>query len=130
MPTLHKLMAALLGVALPLAAAPLPDSKIIIMAHYSGNKLLEYCKGTGPSEAGFDPVDYGICVGYLAGVNDAEQVSAAMWHNGTFCTPEGTTPEQRRQVFLRYMDQRPEAWHSVAAILATLAFIEAWPCAD
>ncbi len=126
MPTLHKLMAPLFGAALLLAATP-----VLSGGFYSGNELLKFCKGPHPHEAGADVGAYNVCVMYLAGIADAEDAWVAWGYKAKhFCIPEGTTTEQLRQVFLRWMDQSPELWHLTAARLATLAFQEAWWCAD
>lgn len=126
MPTLRKLTAPLFGAALLVAAAPVSGASF-----YAGNRLVGFCKGTAAGEAGFNPIAYNACVGYLSSMNDAEEVWASLGLKAkTFCIPEGTTIEQLRQVFLRHMDQRPEYWHFGAAGLAIGAFIKAWPCPD
>lgn len=125
MPTLHKLMAPLFGVALLIAAAPVSAG-----GFYSGNELFKFCKGTHPHEAGYNIVAYASCVMYLAGISDLEQIHETLGHTTAFCIPLGVSQEQLRQVFLRHINQRPQLWHMNAGVLAINAFSEAWPCAD
>lgn len=127
MPTLHKLtIGVLFGAALLLATLPVYPGQF-----YAGNTLLEICKGTAPGEASPVSIYHGSCMGYLAGVADAEATWVKWGAKAqTFCVPNGTNVEQLRQVFLRWMDQHPEHWHLASGDLMITAFREAWPCAD
>ncbi len=99
---------------------------------YTGNQLMEWCDGTRPGEPKADVSKYSTCVGFLVGISDA----ADMWQGWgnlrpkQICTADGISTKQLRQVFLKYMRQRPESWHALAGAMAIIAFREAWPCKD
>ncbi len=79
-----------------------------------GNFLRTACRTGSP-----------FCSGYLLGA--AEQLQAI---NDTVCIANGTTGEQFRAVFLRWIESRPQIWNRNAQILVEAAFEQAWPCAD
>lgn len=48
----------------------------------------------------------------------------------SYCLPERATCGQYKDVILRYIDPHPEARRTSARLLAQLALVEAFPCAD
>lgn len=113
----------LFGAALLLAAVPCSAG------FRTGNELLEKCTAGG--EGGHSDIDFAYCLGYLGGVADAKERVLVFWiKKGDLCIPAGTTADQLRHVFLRWMNQSPELWHLDAGGLVTAAFRQAWPCPD
>ncbi len=97
---------------------------------YVGNELMELCEGTDTGEPKENIPKYNECVKYLSGISDATSTWQA-WGNilpMEICVATGVTFEQLRQVFLKFMRQRPEEWHLAAASLMLSAYQEAWPC--
>jgi hypothetical protein len=90
---------------------------------------MEWCDGTRESEARESYINYSVCVGYLAGVNDAAKV-LRFWGQTALnsCLPEGVGVEQLRQVVLRWMRSHPGQWHLPAGGLVLVANSKVWPC--
>lgn len=108
-------------------------------SNITGNQLLEICQSADLAKQGF-------CVGYSTGVLEGMRWGAAVpllraevpqaeveESIDTFlgyCLPEGATHGQYKDVIVRYIDQHPETRHTSARLLAQLALVEAFPCAD
>ena len=96
---------------------------------YTGNELMDLCKGTAPGDSNTNIDRYNQCVIYLAGVIDSEDfVSGVNDTKHIVCMPERTSVIQLQRVFVKYMEASPEIWHETAAGHALVAFRRAWPC--
>lgn len=69
------------------------------------------------------------CMGYLAGVADAED-AAPSWRmeKPLFCLPRATSANDLRQVIVAHFRAHPEEEDLNAAIVVGNAFVEAFPC--
>ena len=96
---------------------------------YPGDRVMEMCNHTGVGEPRADLAQYLQCIGYLAGIVDADQAQAkAQYAARTVCFPEGVTIEQLRQGYLRHMGNPPDEGQGPAASNALEAIRAAWPC--
>ncbi len=100
-----------------------------VRTFYNGNKLQRACYDTRSGEPRAAVGHYAACVGYLAGVRDAAAVILqALEARPILCAPFGVTPEQMRQVWLKFAQANPEFLHLSAASLALGVYRETWPC--
>lgn len=69
------------------------------------------------------------CMGYLAGVADAED-AAPSWRmeKPLFCLPQATSANDLRQVIVAHFRAHPEEEDLNAAIVVGNAFLQAFPC--
>ena len=93
---------------------------------HSGNSLLKLCTETADM---YPFVQYSMCIGYIQGVMDHDQVRAD-WKKTlkTFCVPNDVTNGQLRKVAMNYLNENPEDLHLNAASLVATALYEAYPC--
>ena len=87
---------------------------------YDGNKLLERCEGA-PS----------IAEGYIMGIVDGSQYAAewsAGYHGYRYCSPQGATSRQYRDLACDYVKNHPESRQMTASTLVLEALYSAWPC--
>ena len=89
-----------------------------------GNELRERCAADTP-----DAVN--TCMGYLAGVADAEDAGPS-WRGqeSLFCVPRGVSGGQLRRVVLDHLTSHPEEEDLNAAIVVGNAFLERFPCSE
>jgi Rap1a immunity proteins len=87
----------------------------------NGNNLLMLCTD------GTNLFSQGMCLGYFQGVID-EVITVQAANNSGPCVPTDVTGRQLVDVVLKYLREHPETRNQSAALLATLATIEAWPC--
>ena len=94
-----------------------------------GDDLKASCEGTAAGEQNASTVEHLLCLGYLQAVVDTD-ATFAEW--GEFprqaCIPQGVPSAQLRQVFLDWLNERPDHLRFSAASLAITAFSETWPC--
>jgi hypothetical protein len=96
---------------------------------YPGDRVMEMCNNTGVGEPRVDLAQYLQCIGYLAGIADADQAHAKVRLAArTVCFPEGVTIEQLRQGYLRHMENPPDERQQPAASNTLEAIRAAWPC--
>ena len=96
---------------------------------YPGSRVLEMCENTGVGEPRADLAQYLQCIGYLAGIADADQAQAkAQFAARSVCFPKGVTIEQLRQSYLRHAGVAPDGGQGPTAAGALEALREAWPC--
>ena len=89
---------------------------------YTGNELLERCLAR--SEVG-DPIAAhreGLCLGFIWGVEDALQISAAI------CSPKGIERSQVSDVVIHYLQAYPELRDRWAVYLVRDELVAAFPC--
>jgi Rap1a immunity proteins len=83
----------------------------------SGYSLYEKCAATK------DSPKQPACLGYVEGITDALTMS------GTVCPPKDVVNVgQAQDVILKYLRDNPLSWHVSAALLASAALFEAFPC--
>lgn len=94
-------------------------------AEYNVYDLLQKCKDVAQRES---YVDAGICVGYLAGINDMRPVSGKT--KKQYCLYQEVSQGQMVNIFVKWAENNPEQQH----ISAFLGFIEAmkkvFPCKE
>jgi hypothetical protein len=98
--------------ALPAAVANILD----------GNELRIRCESTRIESLN-------TCMGYLAGVADAED-AAPSWRmeKPLFCLPRATSANELRQIIVAHFRAHPEDEDLNAAIVVGNAFVVAFPC--
>ncbi len=120
-----KRLMALLGLMLVAGTVTAQDY------FYPGNRVMAMCKNTGVGEPRVDLAQYLQCIGYLAGIVDADQAHPKpQFAARRVCFPKGVTIEHVRQVYLRHMGKHPDKWQRPAATNASEAIREAWPCKE
>jgi hypothetical protein len=112
------LTCALLCAATMQASAQYPNGLFV-----DGNELMTWCgprNVAGPS----DP----LCLGYVAGVSDAANLSRLLTSKGsnTSCTPPGITIVQEADAVVNYINRNPDKRDLEAAALVVAAIDEAW----
>jgi hypothetical protein len=85
-----------------------------------GDDLKASCEATAAGEQNASTAEHLLCLGYLQAVVDTDATFA--------CIPQGVTSSQLRQVFLDWLNERPDHLSFSAASLALTAFSESWPC--
>jgi hypothetical protein len=95
-------------------------------AFTDGNKLFQDCQGgDDPRERQQgDPgglTEWGMCLGYILGVQDALEGSS-------FCVPNGVTQGQLKDVVKLWLHDHPETRHLSASSLVAAALKEKFPC--
>ena len=88
----------------------------------NGNQLLQSCTQT-------DTFSQALCMGYVEGIAD-EVALVQSFNKSPSCIPPGVVVKQLVDVVVKSLRQKPETRNSEAALLATAAFAEAWPCSD
>ena len=111
----------LFGILLVLALWASPADAQERWIHQRGNVVWDYCKNEG-GLSWEDGVSWGFCLGTATACADALESM------GQACQPLGTTDQQVRNVFVKYLKDHPEERHEVAVDLAYRAFAEVWPC--
>ena len=71
-------------------------------------------------------VQAGRCYGYI----DAFVEVNSMLGGGLFCEPRGITADQRIEIFLKYMSDRPEDLHRGGWEMLAFAMQTAFPCPE
>jgi hypothetical protein len=95
-------------------------------ARHSGNSLLKLCTETADL---YPFVQYSMCIGYIQGVLDHDQVRADGEKTGKpFCVPNDVSNDQLRKVAINNLNEYPENLHLNAASLVATALHEAFPC--
>ena len=94
-----------------------------------GDDLKASCEGTAAAEQNASSAEHLLCLGYLQAVVDTD-ATFAEWSESRrqACIPQGVTSSQLRQVFLDWLNERPDHLRFGAASLALTAFSEIWPC--
>ena len=101
-----------------------------------GNALLDNCKtvlnmgGRTHTVKGKDaPHKIGYCRGLLRGlILSMQYYRVSSRKDALYCTPDDITSEQAVRVVVKYLEEHPEELHETDAILATKAFMQAFPC--
>jgi len=88
----------------------------------TGNDLLKWCEST-------DDIDRAFCLGYIIGVTDLDGADGSMFpERRRSCVAEGANNGQVRDVVVKYLKDRPEERHILAAILIVKAMVQTFPC--
>lgn len=96
--------------------AALASSSALANFH-DGNKILEYCRGSGALNEAF-------CYGLIAGLSDGLTTS----HMSTICTPNSVTLQQVRDIIVQHVTINPATRHQASSVLAYIALSTAFPC--
>lgn len=87
---------------------------------YDGNELLERCNGA-PS----------LAEAYVTGIADGVQyagTNAEGYRGYRYCSPQGATSRQYRDLVCLYIEDHPASRQQPAATLIMEALFSAWPC--
>ena len=96
---------------------------------YSGLDLLEQCSENLSGEEQNDARDVDPCRMYIQGIVDGHETYVAWAQmSATYCIPSGTDSDDLRQVFLLWIEERPDTWTYKAASLVTMSLKEIFPC--
>lgn len=95
--------------------APLPARAIYFE---TAGDLIEYC---GAAE---DSFARSYCLGYVAGLNDRDDVLPLP----TFCPPSGPTLNDLVEILVTYLKDKPELLAYRAGDVFASALISKWPC--
>ena len=88
----------------------------------TGNTLLAKCKSE-------DSYNFGFCLGYIEGVNDAHDALAEGMGVSPVCwLPENVTAGQLEKVVIKHLEAHPEDLHLGASGLVLSALYKAFPC--
>ena len=91
----------------------------------NGNNILELCSQPYGTVAG------GFCLGYIAGIADAANVTQSIGetiNGGTACIPMGVPVTQAKDVVTNFLRKHPEQRSLGAVDLIVRALAEAFPC--
>lgn len=110
-------------IALVLAAlaqmAPTPASDPPAQVYYTGNQLYDECQIEEPM----------LCVAYIIGVADTVQDAVSAGSLPRFvCYNNRVTPQQLKDVVVRYLRAHPETRDRTAPSIIAVALREAFPC--
>ncbi|MBE0582059.1 Rap1a/Tai family immunity protein [Devosia sp.] len=87
---------------------------------HDGNELLEQCDGA-PS----------LAEAYVMGIADGTQYggeNAENYRGYRYCSPQGATSRQYRDLACTYVEDHPERRQEPGATLIMEALFSAWPC--
>ena len=88
----------------------------------SGNELLMYCESE-------DVLEEKLCSFYIAGVYEGNVfTSITDAQEMPHCVPKGVRTSQLARVVVKFLNQRPERLHDIAAGLVIEAIGDAFPC--
>ena len=93
-------------------------------ASLSGNKVLKICKDP-------DQVPKGICIGYVNGASEGLTMLLSLTSAkkmGRICIPNGVTNGQKKDIFIKYLENNPKDRHMIPFVLFAAAMREAYPC--
>lgn len=103
-------------------------------ANADGNELLQKCnkavqiRDNPPQNPDF--VSIAFCFGMMQGITNLNSVyQAILSEEALFCGPEdGINNIQATRIVVKYLKDNPQALHLPEVVLATAAFIDAYPC--
>lgn len=69
------------------------------------------------------------CAGFVSGLDDGIALMQGLLRHNVYCRPEaGLELQQTLRIFLKWLEEHPEALHETARILFLSAMKEAFPC--
>ncbi len=119
---------------LALAASANPRNSGMMTRFGSSEDLLESCKkverlGPDSTAPAKDALDAGSCLGFIAGVIDAEDYYHVSFREKTpQCIPNTVTGAQLAKVIVKHGNDHPEGLHYAAVDLLHSALMLAFPC--
>lgn len=115
-----RLVFAILIALAAMNSAPLAFDEGAAGWFHDGNELLERCHGA-PS----------LAEAYVTGISDGVQYGAtyaADYSGYRYCSPQGATSRQYRDLVCSYIEAHPESRQQPGATLIMEALFSAWPC--
>ena len=112
-----RIVAALLLSAVSSALAEVPNKDIWYFS--TGNDLLRIC------ESELMP-DIAYCQGYIVGIGEALQLTAAV----SICLPARTAERQLRDIVVAKLKERPDTRHLPTLAIISSVLEESFPCND
>ena len=126
----NRILSAFAQLALPVLMLTATGSTAAPTAYFKvGDDLKASCEETAAGEQNASTAEHLLCLGYLQAVVDTD-ATFAEWSESPrrACIPQGVASSQLRQVFLDWLNERPDYLRFSAASLALTAFSETWPC--
>ena len=91
---------------------------------YTCRKIVDDCESS-------NNIEYGSCLGYLAGLSGWEIfLQVNMKNHRLFCFPKGVTMGKIKKIFLNYTMEHPEELDDGASLCFYKAISQAYPCQD
>jgi hypothetical protein len=115
-----RLTSAALALLLVAAAPGMAQDEGAAGWFYDGNEFLRRCEGA-PS----------LAEAYVMGIADGVQYgghSATDYRGLRYCSPQGATSRQYRDIACSYVVDHPGTRHEPAATLIMESLFAAWPC--
>ena len=101
----------------------------VSVGNYASNLTGHDFKGECVSEK--DSMMLGMCLGYLHGIVETQDVLVAMEQiQPLFCTPEKSNYLKAMKIIEKYMDDQPENLHLPFFLITINALKEAFPCEE
>lgn len=89
----------------------------------SANFWMSVCKAEST-----DPESAGLCIGYVKGIYDFNEMLTHTYRRPLWCRPEGVTTKQVRSIIFSYIEANPSLTHLPFMGLAAIALRRAFPC--
>lgn len=136
-----RVLLFLLVMAVAVAQAAPKGSKADGFTVYgsTGAELLEQCGDLNKYDSKVGEVvpgkelihsarNVGLCVGYIAGINDELGIRAAGSKKLLACVPSGVQMDQMIRVVKKWLEDHPTVLHLPSGILVERAIRESFPC--
>lgn len=96
---------------------------------FTGNDLLKVCDGPYSDKAQ-EIGNSNLCLGYIQGIQQFQHVITDLRKVAPlFCEPYQTgNYDQLRRVLVKWLKNNPEQLHRDARVVATAAYMRAFPC--
>ena len=119
LPILKTILRAIAVVCLSLSAGSQSNAQgaQTLTFTMAGNQLYTFCETDSPP-----------CAYYISGVIDFLNFRSQASNDPGVCAPAGTSITPLRLAFRKYADQHPELLSYNAAMLVSVAEVEAFPC--
>lgn len=108
----------LVGTSLPARSQSVPVTVLV-----NGNEMLDWCTSSTSN------AKHSLCLGFIMGVLDTiTTMQATNQAQRQVCVPRGVTPGQAKDVYLAFLNQKPQERHLAAGSTVWVAMREVWPC--
>jgi hypothetical protein len=91
----------------------------------SGNGFLSACDS---SDTSGNPLQKGLCLGYVSGVTDGISLAEKLTHKPSSCLPATVTNGQVLDIVVTFVRDHPELRHWQTRWLIQRSLLEAFPC--
>ncbi len=102
-----------------LAVVLVVGSQVAYGEFVTASEVLQQCQARLRDETNQDRADGFVCVGYLSGFADAQEMLVlGDMEMEQWCMPAGVDMTQLARVVVKHMEAHPEAWRSTAELSA------------